>query len=70
MSFLDYGYHSGPGGADGAAIRVFDTFKNKGQPGRVTGDGNAKVKWSYYIFFQTADGTIGMIDPEVENDAN
>jgi hypothetical protein len=68
MSFLDYGYHSGPGGADGASIRVYDTFANKGKPGQQTGDGNAKVRWGYYIFFQDSLGTIGMIDPDVEND--
>ncbi len=48
----------------GSTLRIYDSFTDDRKRDRKA------IKWSYYIFFQTALGAVGVIDPQLENDAD
>jgi hypothetical protein len=48
-------------------IRVHNTWAD--HRAENAGDAN-RVAWKYYIFVQNEYGSIGAIDPDIENDAN
>lgn len=56
----------GSGTYSGAGIQVWDAFVDSGTPS--SGSEEAQYSWNYTIIFQTANGTIGFIDPSDEND--
>jgi hypothetical protein len=65
MSFINFA--SDPY-TTGAGIRVYDKHADKNHNNPNPNDPPIKVRWGYYIFFQDSLGTIGMIDPDMEND--
>jgi hypothetical protein len=51
-------------------IRLHNTWSQHGTAAGGNGGGTgSRVAWKYYIFFQNEYGTIGAIDPDIENDA-